>query len=155
MRTSPHEADISDPTAAHTIYRIKGEFLKSPWYDSLVLGVPNVFNATDPNVHRRRRRLLSQPLSESGLRSLIPIIDGKIQKAIDKMAWEMNERGAADMYKWWLFMATDIIGALSFGDCFQMLDKGEVRGISFEFFCFLVLFSFLLPSKPMLLQVSQ
>ncbi|KAK7906506.1 cytochrome P450 [Apiospora marii] len=125
VRTSPHEADISDPHAVQAIYRIKGEFLKSPWYDSLVLGAPNVFNATDPNLHRRRRRLLSQPLSESGLRSLIPIIDGKIQKAIDRMAWEMNERGAADMYKWWLFMATDIIGALSFGDCFRMLDKGE------------------------------
>lgn len=130
MRTSPHEADISDPPAVQAIYRIKGEFRKSPWYDSLVLGTPNVFNATDPILHRRRRRLLSQPLSESGLRTLIPVIDGKIQKAIDRMAGEMKERGAADMYKWWLFMATDIIGALSFGDCFRMLDKGEVRGLS-------------------------
>ncbi|KAK8071440.1 cytochrome P450 [Apiospora hydei] len=125
VRTTPHEADVSDPAAVQAIHRIKGEFLKSPWYDSLALGAPNVFNATDPNVHRRRRRLLSQPLSETGLRGLIPIIDGKIQKAIDRMASEMKDRGAADMYKWWLFMATDIIGALSFGDCFRMLDKGE------------------------------
>ncbi|KAK7947105.1 Cytochrome P450 monooxygenase azaI [Apiospora aurea] len=125
VRTTPHEADVSDPAAVQAIYRIKGEFLKSPWYDSLALGAPNVFNATDPIVHRRRRRLLSQPLSDTGLRGLIPVIDGKIQKAIDRMAWEMKDRGAADMYKWWLFMATDIIGALSFGDCFRMLDKGE------------------------------
>ncbi|KAK8073248.1 Cytochrome P450 monooxygenase [Apiospora phragmitis] len=125
VRTAPHEADISDPVAVQNIYRIKGEFLKSPWYDSLVLGTPNVFNATDPNIHRRHRRLLSQPLSETGLRPLMPIIDGKIQKAIEKMALEMKDRGAADMYKWWLFMATDIIGALSFGECFRMLDKGR------------------------------
>ncbi|KAK6839182.1 Cytochrome P450 [Apiospora arundinis] len=125
VRTAPHEVDVSDPTAAQTIYRIKGEFLKSPWYKTLVLGTPNIFNATDPRVHRHRRRHLSQPLSESGLRSVVPLIDKKIQLAIERMAFEMKDRGAADIYKWWLFMATDIIGLLSFGDSFEMLKKGE------------------------------
>ncbi|KAK8092844.1 hypothetical protein PG999_014431 [Apiospora kogelbergensis] len=125
VRTAPHEVDISDPAAVQTIYRVKGEFLKSPWYKTLALGTPNVFNATDPLVHRRRRRNLSQPLSETGLRSVVPLIDRKVQLAIEKMAFEMKERGAADIYKWWLFMATDLIGLLSFGESFGMLEKGK------------------------------
>jgi hypothetical protein len=32
----------------------------------------------------------------------------------------------ADVFKWWLFMATDIIGELSFGESFRMLEAGKV-----------------------------
>lgn len=38
----------------------------------------------------------------------------------------MGRRGAADVFKWWLFMATDVIGELSFGESFRVLEAGEV-----------------------------
>lgn len=37
----------------------------------------------------------------------------------------MERRGAADVIKWFLFMATDVIGELSFGDSFRTLEIGE------------------------------
>lgn len=42
------------------------------------------------------------------------------------MAEEIQDRGATDVFKWWLFMATDIIGELSFGESFRMLEAGKV-----------------------------
>jgi hypothetical protein len=46
--------------------------------------------------------------------------------AVDRIAEEMGKRGVADVFKWWLFMATDVIGELSFGESFRMLEAGEV-----------------------------
>lgn len=37
----------------------------------------------------------------------------------------MERRGAADVIKWFLFMATGVIGELSFGDSFRTLEIGE------------------------------
>lgn len=42
----------------------------------------------------------------------------------------MKIRGAVDVYKWWMFMATDVIGELSFGESFRMLEYGKVGDAS-------------------------
>lgn len=39
---------------------------------------------------------------------------------------ELTDHGVTDVFKWWLFMATDIIGELTFGDSFRMLEIGKV-----------------------------
>lgn len=48
---------------------------------------------------------------------------------IQRMAEETNTRGTADVFKWWLFMATDIIGELSFGESFRTLEQGKVSAL--------------------------
>lgn len=48
---------------------------------------------------------------------------------MERMGEEMKSRGAADIFKWFLFMATDVIGELTFGESFRMLELGEVRSI--------------------------
>ena len=55
-----------------------------------------------------------------------------VQLAIDQMSCEMKAKGAVDVFKWWLFMATDIIGELSFGESFRILEKGEVKSGSVQ-----------------------
>lgn len=89
-------------------------------------GMENVFSTTDPTFHSRHRRLLSAPLSESSLREFEPVVAERVDLALQKMKEEMESSGAADVLKWWLFMATDIIGELSFGDSFRMLELGRV-----------------------------
>ena len=93
-------------------------------------GGTNVFNIIDPKEHGLRRRLLSSPISDSALRSMESIINDKVSLAIHKMKEEMEMRGVADVFKWWMFMASDVIGQLSFGSSFQMLERGEVRPLS-------------------------
>lgn len=46
--------------------------------------------------------------------------------AINKITMDLKAHGVTDVFKWWLFMATDIIGELTFGDSFRMLEIGKV-----------------------------
>ncbi|CEL03105.1 hypothetical protein ASPCAL04262 [Aspergillus calidoustus] len=127
VRVSPTEIDISDIPAAREIHRIASPFLKAPWYRLLNRkDGESVFSTTDPEYHRRHRRLLSSPLSDSNLRSVMePLVRSRIDLAIEKIRSEASSRrGVADIYKWFFFMATDIIGELSFGDSFRMLEIG-------------------------------
>lgn len=55
-----------------------------------------------------------------------PTVDAYVKMAIDSMKREMDERGAADVAKFWLFMATDVIVELSFGESFGILKQGKV-----------------------------
>lgn len=45
---------------------------------------------------------------------------------IARIEEEIEKTGAADIFKWWTFMATDVIGELSFGESFRMLELGKV-----------------------------
>lgn len=123
---SPDKVDVADPAAAQRIHRDKGGFRKSPWYTKVIAGAPNIVSATDPDVHRRFRRLLSAPMSESGLKAVLPEVESKVRLAVQRIGEEMQERGSADVWKWWLFMATDVIGELSFGESFRMLEYKKV-----------------------------
>ena len=56
-----------------------------------------------------------------------PIIDDRVRLCMTRMEEEMRNRGVADVYMWWTFLATDIIGELSFGESFRMLELGKVN----------------------------
>ena len=85
-----------------------------------------MFTTTDFKFHAARRRLLASPISDSSLSYLVPQISNRVEYTIERIAEEIDNRGAADIFKWWLFMATDIIGELSFGESFRMLEAGKV-----------------------------
>ena len=85
-----------------------------------------MFNTNDIEFHRQRRRLLAGPLSESSLKSVEPVVRKAAELAMQKVGNEMSSRGASDMFKWALFFATDVIGELTFGESFRMLDIGKV-----------------------------
>jgi cytochrome P450 len=127
VRVSTNFVNVADLKGAQRIHRIRGEFLKSPWYQNIA-GPDrlNVFNTQDIDEHRRLRRLLSGPMSESNLKTLIPQVENKVRLAIDRMVEETKSRGVADVAKWWMFMATDVIGELTFGESFRMLEYGKV-----------------------------
>ena len=56
----------------------------------------------------------------------LPWIDKKVTLALSRIQEEMERQGFVDVLKWFLFMATDIIGELSFGgDSFRMLEVGK------------------------------
>ncbi|KAK5992938.1 Cytochrome P450 monooxygenase orf2 [Cladobotryum mycophilum] len=123
VRIAPNDIDVTDLEAVKTIYNHKNPFQKSQFYRRLATtGQQSLFTTTNAEFHRRHRRLLAGPMSESSLKSTIPRVDAHVKLAIEKIGEEMRTRGAADMFKWWLFMATDIIGTLTFGDSFHMLD---------------------------------
>ncbi|KAI1490110.1 cytochrome P450 [Biscogniauxia mediterranea] len=129
VRFGPSEVDFSDPVAAQSIHRIKNAFRKAEWYRNITPNVNHIVNLTDVETHRRHRRLLSAPLSESGLKVFLPQIDSRVRLAISRMAEEAkaSPTRTVDVYKWFIFMATDVIGELSFGESFRMLEHGKIN----------------------------
>ncbi|PSR97613.1 cytochrome protein [Coniella lustricola] len=127
VRLSPREVDVTDLPSVKEIHAVKATYTKSPhFYHALrAPGTENVFSTTDVFFHRRHRKLLQGPFSESSLKTLQPIIEARVNMAIDRMAEEMKTRQVADVFKWWLFMATDVIGELTFGESFRMLELGK------------------------------
>ncbi|KAK4156089.1 cytochrome P450 [Chaetomidium leptoderma] len=112
---------------------IANVYLKAGFYQKLVPpGVSSVFSVRDTDLHRRYRRLLSGGMSESSLKSMYPAIEANVNLAIQNMREEMEKRGAADVFKWWMFMATDIIGELTFGESFRMLEQKKKNQYSLD-----------------------
>jgi len=127
VRLGPTEVDFSDIDAVKTIYSVKTEFPKSTWYQRMVpYESASVFSTSDIEFHRRHRRLLSAPLSVSSLKLIEPILHRRTVQAMDKMADEIKSRGVTDVFKWALFYSTDVVGELTFGESFRMLDIGKV-----------------------------
>ncbi|KAI1409987.1 cytochrome P450 [Hypoxylon sp. FL1857] len=125
VRISPIEVSVQDPNATNQIYSVKNEFPKAHWYTYFQPDFINVFSTTNINYHRRHRRLLASEISESGLKTHKHVVESKVRLAIERMAEEMEERGVTDVYRWSLYMATDVIGELSFGSSFRMLETKE------------------------------
>jgi cytochrome P450 len=133
VRVSPNEVDFADAAVAKEIYSVKEAYVKAPFYQKLTPpGVFNVFNVSDVTLHRRYRRLLSGAMSESSLKLMYPVIEANVNLAIRNMREEMDKRGAADVFKWWLFMATDVIGELTFGESFRMLEQKKKNQYSLD-----------------------
>ena len=127
VRTSTTQVDICDVNVAREIHKTNTRFMKSEFYENLIAkGFQNMFNTTDPKFHSNRRRLLATPISDSSLHKMEPLISDRVHLAVDKMAQEMKTQGVMDVFKWCLFMATDVIGELSFGESFRMLESGKV-----------------------------
>ncbi|KAE8158759.1 cytochrome P450 [Aspergillus tamarii] len=94
-------------------------------YSPIVRVAPDKIDICDINAHSIRRRLLSSPMSDTSLQSMQPTIDMNIQLAIRQMRHEMKSRGSIDIFKWWYLMSTDLIGQLTFGHTFQLLERGQ------------------------------
>lgn len=103
-------------------------FLKSDFYTTFIPGFESVFSTVNPEFHRRHRRLLAAPLSETQLQTIfLPQIEAHVDIAIKKMRHAVENDGVVDVAKWFLYLATDVIGELAFGESFHMLDRNEVN----------------------------
>ncbi|OLN96955.1 putative sterigmatocystin biosynthesis P450 monooxygenase STCB-like protein 7 [Colletotrichum chlorophyti] len=125
IRVGPREVSVCDIAAAKQIHSLKGGFVKSNFYEALVPGVQDVFSTRDIELHRRHRRLLTSPISDTSLKAVEGAVDAKVKRAIQRMAQERGVRGAADVFNFWLFMASDVISELSFGESFGLLEQGK------------------------------
>jgi cytochrome P450 len=128
VRVSPNEVDFSSVSGAKRIHAFTRPLLKTRMYDLManMKGTANVFSTRDIDVHGRHRRLFSSAISESSLKKVEHVIHQRASLAVEKIGLEMKNNGAADVMKWWLFYSTDVIGELTFGESFHMLEQGKV-----------------------------
>ncbi|KAL4925170.1 cytochrome P450 [Aspergillus undulatus] len=128
VRVSPLEISIADLAAVKEIHRIGTPFLKdSAFYKKITRpDIENLFNTSDPHFHAKRRRLFARQASDIELHKpeIETLIDARIKLAITKIASELKQTGKVDIFQWFIFMTTDIIGELCFGDSFRMIELG-------------------------------
>jgi len=129
VRIAPNEVSICDVAAFKEIHRIGTPFLKDKWYGKLNTGGTDtnlgVFSLQDPKLHAQRRRLLSRGFSQNYLRSQWEhVIREKVNLTIAQIKSESARNGSADVLKWFMFMASDVIANLSFGESFHMIESG-------------------------------
>lgn len=136
VRVAPKEVSLADVDSLRTIYNIKETFLKTSWYGRLsISNERNVFSTDSKDYHRKVRRLLSAPLSETSLLRFQPLLNTRTDKLIDKMKEEAQSRGVIDVWKWNSFYASDLITELTFGESFKTLDLGKVISWDPVIFC--------------------
>jgi cytochrome P450 len=128
VRLSPHEVDFSSIAAAKRIHTFTRPLVKSQMYEIFrnSNGAQSVFDIRDIEAHARHRRLLSSAMSEASLKTVEGVVHERAELAVQRIGEEMKKEGRANVMKWWMFFSTDVIGELTFGDSFRMLEQGKV-----------------------------
>jgi cytochrome P450 len=127
VRISPEEISLSDIAAAKTIYKVGGPYLKAQYYADFTGRQPyrNLFSAVDFHEHSRLRKLLASGFSEKWIAQMEPFIARNTNLAVSRMVDQVTQQSYTDIFKWFTFMATDVIGESSFGESFEMLRTGR------------------------------
>jgi cytochrome P450 len=127
-RLSPHIVDFSSISAAKRIHAFTRPLLKAKMYDIFKNsnGARSTFDVRDPEAHARHRRLLTSAMSEASLKTVESVVHERAALAVQRIGEETKKEGSADVMKWWMFFSTDVIGELTFGDSFRMLEQGKV-----------------------------
>ncbi|KAM5350214.1 hypothetical protein ACJ41O_006719 [Fusarium nematophilum] len=113
VRISYDQVDVSDVPAGK-------DFTRSP--------VEDVFSTRNPKIHASRGRVLNAPLSPAALRANWEwLVRDKVQKAIAGIK-RGAVHGPAGAYHWFTLMSSDIIGQISTGDDFHLVESGEKTG---------------------------
>ena len=112
VRISPWEVSLADVSAARTIYKVGGPYLKSDWYFNFTGSnkFRNIFVMTDSKQHGNHRRLIAHNFSEKWIRNMEPFIAKNVRLTIDKMAIEATSKGYFDVFKWFTFMVLYLDG---------------------------------------------
>lgn len=128
VRISPTEVAVADVDAFREIHKIGTKYLKSQWYQQLAnFPKAGVFTMIDPREHGLRRKLLSRSFSRSYLlEHWEPTVREKVELCIAQIKKNATT-DVADVYHWWMLLASDVTAHLAFGESFNMLQTGQVQ----------------------------
>ena len=131
VRLSPTEVAVADLDAFKEIHKIGTKYMKSEWYLRLAnFPKAGVFTMLDPREHGPRRKLLSRSFSRTYLvEHWESVVRDKALMAVTKIKADAMQ-STADVYNWWMLLASDVSAHLAFGDSFGMLESGHVSSHS-------------------------
>lgn len=137
VRFGPNSLVFDSAPALKDIYGFRSNVRKAEFYDSFAHPVANTHNTRDKHVHARKRRVMSQAFSDSAMRAIeryilqnvrtfcdqIGAVDGGAAAGGDSKGWTAPRV----MSDWCDYLAMDILGDLSFGKAFHMLESPDNR----------------------------
>ncbi|KAJ0107950.1 hypothetical protein J7T55_008085 [Diaporthe amygdali] len=134
VRVAPQMYSIGDPAAMKPIYGIGSPLEKSSWYE--YWGDPrvpnhNLFSSTDSSFHATMRRKVANLYTMTAIKSYEPYVNNCV-----RVLQEQLDRFAAkgewfDLQHFTQCYALDVIGEITYGNRFGVLDSGgqDVGGI--------------------------
>jgi cytochrome P450 len=128
--TNFSELAFNTPRAFEDIYghRVgRVNMNKDPIHVGAVEAIPGATNLTmaDEADHPRQRRALAHAFSQKALMEQEHILQGYVDKFVDKLRELSHSNKPANMVSWFNFCTFDIIGDLSFGEPFGCLEEGK------------------------------
>ncbi|APA05859.1 hypothetical protein SS1G_01757 [Sclerotinia sclerotiorum 1980 UF-70] len=129
VRIAPHEYSIDDVQAARVIYSTAGgSFPKAPWYRAwmpLDSGPETLFTERNPHRHSAQRRKVANHYSMSSLVGYEIYVDNCTELLSRRFGELANSGNIVDLHHWLQCYAFDVIGEITFGKRFGLLDMGE------------------------------
>jgi ABC-type Co2+ transport system permease subunit len=74
--------------------------------------------------------MFAPPFSKTELwRNWEAVVGDKVRLAVKRIKGEAGrtEKGLVDVYKWWIFLASDVVAHVVFGESFHMLESGKAN----------------------------
>ncbi|GKT50620.1 cytochrome P450 monooxygenase apf7 [Colletotrichum spaethianum] len=132
VRFGPNSLSFNSSTSLKEIYGFRSNVRKAEFYNAFVHPAPNTHNARDKDVHARKRRVLAHGFSDSAMKEMERYIIANVRSFTTEIG-----RGAGpetkgwstpkNMADWCNYLAMDILGDLSFGKAFHMLEAPDNR----------------------------
>ncbi|KAK6540600.1 hypothetical protein TWF694_007995 [Orbilia ellipsospora] len=140
VRVAPNEISVADIQSVNRIHDLNDIFPKAKIYETMGAGLDSITVKTDHEAYKRRRRAIGNVFSNSNLNILEPVVRKHVVTCVQKVKREITLGRTPDLLKWVHFMSADIIGELSFGKDFGMLEDEIVNPLVEDMGAFLILF---------------
>ncbi|EQL02115.1 Cytochrome P450 family protein [Ophiocordyceps sinensis CO18] len=133
VRFGPNSVSFNSSQSLKQIYGFRSNVGKAEFYNAFVHPAANTHNTRDKEVHARKRRVLSQAFSDSAMKEMQRYILGNVRTFCDQIGLGHGGPDAKgwsaprNMTDWCNYLAMDILGDLSFGKAFRMLERPDNR----------------------------
>ncbi|KAG5970480.1 hypothetical protein E4U55_001665 [Claviceps digitariae] len=139
VRFGPNSVSFNSSQALKDIYGFRSNVRKAEFYDAFVHPAANTHNTRDKEVHARKRRVLSHAFSDSAMKEMQRYILSNVRTFCEQIGLDSGSGSGTrlddakgwtrprNMSDWCNYLAMDILGDLSFGKAFHMLEKPDNR----------------------------
>ncbi|KAF4585910.1 Cytochrome P450 family protein [Ophiocordyceps camponoti-floridani] len=133
VRFGPNALSFNSSQALKEIYGFRSNVAKADFYDAFVHPAANTHNTRDKETHARKRRVLSHAFSDSAMRAMQRYIVANVATFCEQLGGDDGGSDAKgwsrprNMTDWCNYLAMDILGDLSFGKAFHMLERPDNR----------------------------
>ncbi|KAI1355100.1 cytochrome P450 [Xylaria sp. FL0043] len=120
IRLGPNKLVFSSAEALRDIYNNERVTKSHVYKLTITSGKPSIFNALDKRVHRDKRRLIGQAITDKAMRSFEPTMLEQINIFIDQLLLAAQKSSPVNMTDVTKRLGADIVGHLAFGYALNM-----------------------------------
>ncbi|KAI1176127.1 cytochrome P450 [Nemania sp. FL0916] len=126
IRMAPNRLLFNTATAFRGIYQDDVRITKANVYELITRnGVYSVFNTLDRDLHRAKRKIVSQPFSERAMKSFMPALLPHVDVCLKQLLESAGK--PVDMTQQMSYLAVDVVGQLALGYDLRTQTSAENR----------------------------